>query len=73
MFVVVTDERGDDASQLEQSIEGCRKWGIPVYVIGVPAPFGREHTFVKYVDPDPEVRSVAAMGQRRSRAGNVFF
>lgn len=54
LFVVVTDERGDDANLLETSIQGCRKWGIPVYVIGVPAPFGREHTLVKYVDPDPE-------------------
>lgn len=54
MFVVVTDERGDDANLLETSISSCRKWGIPVYVIGVPAPFGREHTLVKYVDPDPK-------------------
>ena len=54
MFVVVTDERGDDTNELERSISSCRKWGIPVYVIGVPAPFGREHTFVKYVDPDPK-------------------
>lgn len=54
LFVVVTDERGDDANLLETSISSCRKWGIPVYVIGVPAPFGREHTLVKYVDPDPK-------------------
>ena len=54
MFVVVTDERGDDSALLENSIGSCRKWGIPVYVIGVPAPFGREHTLVKYVDPDPK-------------------
>ncbi len=54
LFVVVTDERGDDSNLLETSISGCRKWGIPVYVIGVPAPFGREHTLVKYVDPDPK-------------------
>ena len=53
LFVVVTDERGDDTNLLEKSIDGCRKWGIPVYCIGVPAPFGREHTLVKYVDPDP--------------------
>ncbi|TWU37081.1 vWA domain-containing protein [Novipirellula artificiosorum] len=53
LFVVVTDERGDDAGMLETSIRSCRKWGIPVYVIGVPAPFGRETTLVKYVDPDP--------------------
>ncbi len=53
LFVVVTDERGDDATGLEATIKECRKYGIPVYVIGVPAPFGRENTFVKYVDPDP--------------------
>lgn len=53
MFIVVTDERGDDANLVESTIENCRKFAIPVYVIGVPAPFGREHTLVKYVDPDP--------------------
>jgi hypothetical protein len=54
LFVVVTDEKGDDENLLETSIKSCRKWGIPVYVIGVPAPFGRQHTLVKYVDPDPQ-------------------
>lgn len=54
LFIVVTDERGDDANLLETSIKECRKFGIPVYVIGVPAPFGRDHTLVKYVDPDPK-------------------
>jgi hypothetical protein len=54
LFIVVTDERGDDPNLLESSISACRKSGIPVYVIGVPAPFGREHSLVKYVDPDPK-------------------
>ncbi len=54
LFVVVTDERGDDYNRLETSITSCRQLGVPVYVIGVPAPFGREHTLVKYVDPDPK-------------------
>ncbi|QDT06852.1 hypothetical protein K227x_52730 [Rubripirellula lacrimiformis] len=54
LFIVVTDEKGDDDNLLEPSIDSCRKWGIPVYVIGVPAPFGRQHTLVKYVDPDPK-------------------
>ncbi|MGC6442871.1 MAG: vWA domain-containing protein [Rubripirellula sp.] len=54
LFVVVTDERGDDPNMLETAVGECRKWGIPVYVIGVPAPFGREHSLVKYVDPDPK-------------------
>ena len=54
LFIVVTDEKGDDSNMLESSIGTCRKKGIPVYVIGVPAPFGREHSLVKYVDPDPK-------------------
>ncbi len=54
LFIAVTDERGDDATGLEATIKECRKYAIPVYVIGVPAPFGRNETFVKYVDPDPK-------------------
>ncbi len=54
LLVVVTDERGDDTNGLEPTIGVCRKFGMPVYVIGVPAPFGREHTLIKYVDPDPQ-------------------
>lgn len=53
LFIAVTDERGDDDNGLEATIAECRKFAIPVYVIGVPAPFGREFTYVKYVDPDP--------------------
>lgn len=53
LLVVVSDERGDDAGGLEQTVALCQRYGMPVYVIGVPAPFGREHTLVKYVDPDP--------------------
>lgn len=53
LFIVVTDERGDDANGLETTIKECRKYAIPVHVIGVPAPFGRDITYVKYVDPDP--------------------
>ncbi|QDV24918.1 vWA domain-containing protein [Aureliella helgolandensis] len=54
LFIAVTDERGDDAAGLEATIKACRKYAIPVYVVGVPAPFGRDTTFVKYVDPDPQ-------------------
>ncbi|MEZ6076055.1 MAG: hypothetical protein R3C56_10395 [Pirellulaceae bacterium] len=54
MFIVVTDERGDDANGLDATIKECRKYAIPVYVIGVPAPFGRDIAYVKYVDPDPK-------------------
>ena len=54
LFVVVTDERGDDMNKLESAVKLCKKASIPVYVIGVPAPFGRQTTLVKYVDPDPK-------------------
>jgi hypothetical protein len=53
MLIAVTDERGNDAVGLEPTIKLCRKLAMPVYVIGVPAPFGREFSYVKYVDPDP--------------------
>jgi hypothetical protein len=54
MLIVVTDEKGDDDYQVDQAIEICRKYGMPVHIIGVPAPFGRSETLVKYVDPDPK-------------------
>jgi hypothetical protein len=53
MIVAFTDEAGDDLEALDAAVDICRKFEIPVYVIGVPAPFGRESAFVKYVDPDP--------------------
>lgn len=53
MFIVVSDEAGDDIEGLDPTINYCRKLEIPVYVIGVPAPFGRKDTPVKWVDPDP--------------------
>lgn len=63
MFVVMTDEVGDDQEMLERSIEICRRWAIPVYVVGVPAPFGRQDTLVKWVDPDPNYDQSPQWGQ----------
>jgi hypothetical protein len=54
MIVAFTDEAGDDVNHLDATIEMCRKLAMPVYVVGVPAPFGREDAYVKYVDPDPK-------------------
>src|SRR4029079_12069266 len=34
-------------------VDTCRKLEMPVFVVGVPAPFGRVNAFVKYIDPDP--------------------
>lgn len=53
MLIVVSDEAGDDQNGLDQTIQLCRRYEMPVYCVGVPAPFGRQHTYVKWVDPDP--------------------
>ena len=63
MFIVVTDEAGDDQKGLEPTIKICRKEAIPVYVVGIPAPFGRKITQVKWVDPDPEFDQSAQWGE----------
>jgi hypothetical protein len=41
IFIVVTDETGDDAQLVDRVIEEPKRLGIPFYVVGVPAPFGR--------------------------------
>jgi hypothetical protein len=53
MIVVFTDEAGDDIEALDAAVEICRKHEMPVYVIGVPAPFGRKEANVTWIDPDP--------------------
>ncbi len=54
MIVVFTDEAGDDTAGLDATVDICRKNAMPVYVVGRPAPFGRETAYVKYIDPDPK-------------------
>ena len=63
MLIAMTDEAGDDQQQLESAIDICRRWAIPVYVVGVPAPFGRQETLVKWVDPDPNYDQSPQWGQ----------
>jgi len=53
MLIVFTDEVGDDQVGLDKTVNLCRRLEVPVYVVGVPAPFGRDETLVKWVDPDP--------------------
>lgn len=53
MLVVFTDEVGDDQGGLDRTVNLCRRLEVPVYVVGAPAPFGRDETLVKWVDPDP--------------------
>ena len=54
VLITVTDERGDDANACEEAISVCKKFGIQSHVLGVPAPFGREFTYIKFIDPDPK-------------------
>jgi hypothetical protein len=53
MLVLFCDEVGDDQHLMDRCVNQCRRLEIPVYVVGIPAPFGREETLVKWVDPDP--------------------
>lgn len=55
MLIVMTDEVGDDHdAMLERTVDVCRKQAMPVYVLGVPAAFGRSETLLKWVDPNPK-------------------
>jgi hypothetical protein len=53
MVILVTDEAGDDVNLTDQAVRYCVNARVSVYAVGVPAPFGREETEVKWVDPDP--------------------
>jgi len=72
LFVVFTDEVGDDSHLLEPSITLCRRYAIPVYVVGVPAPFGRKHTLLKWVDPDPQYDQTPQLGRVTQGPESLF-
>ena len=61
LLVVITDEVGNDESQLDATLSLCRRNEMPVYVVGVPAPFGCRDALVKYVDPDPAYSQTVQM------------
>jgi len=54
MLVVFSDEVGDDQNRLDAAVSLCQRHEIPVYIVGVPAPFGRDEVYVRYSDPDPK-------------------
>jgi hypothetical protein len=54
MIIVFTDEVGNDQKEADQTGQVCRTFGIPVYVVGVPAPFGMREVKMKYVEFDPK-------------------
>ncbi|MEC7565904.1 MAG: vWA domain-containing protein [Planctomycetota bacterium] len=63
MVVVVSDEAGEDQQHVDMAVKICQKYAVPVYVVGVPAPFGRQETLVKWVDPDPTYDQTAQWGR----------
>lgn len=72
LFIVVSDEAGDDAVRLDEAVEACNRYAIPVYVIGVPAPFGRRITYVKWVDPDPNYDQTPQVAQISQGPESLF-
>lgn len=63
MLIVVSDEVGDDVAGLDKTVNLCRRYEMPVYVVGVPAPFGRKEARVKWVDPDPNFDQTPQWGR----------
>jgi hypothetical protein len=55
MFVVSTDESGDDYLRMENAIAGCRKYGIEVSVIGPSAVLGQMQGHHAYTASDNRV------------------
>ncbi len=54
MLVVVTDEVGKDQHRMEDALTVVKRNQMPVYCVGVPAPFGRESLLYRYVNRDPQ-------------------
>ncbi|VAX36137.1 hypothetical protein MNBD_PLANCTO02-2933 [hydrothermal vent metagenome] len=51
VFIVVTDESGDDGELIESTIEKARRIRAPVYVLGREAVFGYTHARIRWRDP----------------------
>ena len=52
MIIAFTDEVGNDQNEADKTAAFCRTLGIPVYVVGVPAPFGTKEVKFKFVEFD---------------------
>jgi hypothetical protein len=40
---------------VDQTVGLCRRYVMPVYVVGIPSPFGRKEVAVRWVEPEPEL------------------
>lgn len=57
MIIVFTDEVGNDQSLADDVATVCRRQSMQVYVVGVPAPFGRRQVQVRFVEYDSRYAS----------------
>ena len=53
MIIVFTDEVGNDQQYADQVAAFCRAQAMRVYVVGVPAPFGKREVKMKFTEFDP--------------------
>jgi len=54
MIIAFTDEVGNDEDKADAVAQYCRKQAMRVFVVGVPAPFGRKQNRMKFVEFDPK-------------------
>ncbi|HUY32303.1 MAG TPA: hypothetical protein VMV69_05945 [Pirellulales bacterium] len=55
MFVIWTDESGNDYARLEDAVQFCHRNVVPVYVVGPSAMFGQERGTLAYTHVDGKV------------------
>jgi hypothetical protein len=51
LVVLVTDESGDDGTDVEEARQALKKYKVPLYVIGRQSLFGYPYAHHRYVDP----------------------
>ncbi len=51
LIVLVTDESGDDGTDVEEARQALKKYKVPLYVIGRQSLFGYPFAHHRYVDP----------------------
>lgn len=54
MIITFTDEVGNDQKYADSVATFCRAQAMRVFVVGVPAPFGRTEVKMKFVEFDPK-------------------
>jgi von Willebrand factor type A domain len=76
MIVVFTDEVGTDQyapqTGIDATVKLCKRYAVPIYVVGVPAPFGTQKTQVKWIDPDPKFDQTPGWGEVEQGPESIY-